>query len=293
LSNLWALLATDQLDGADFLAAIRGVAADTDAAVMSALLDQLGNINQTFIVPDLRDEFATFVQALLSPTLDRIGTEPVAGEDPATTTLRPQILLWLADYGRDEIARAVVAEQTRRYLAGEIAASDQVDVAMRAMARLGDARLFDQYRDGFAAATSPNDRLRYIQALGSFRDPDVVADVLDYAMSGPLQTIELTEVLRRLTAWDDNRAILLRWLMENDAQLRERLPESTMARIPDSLTRCSTEHLQTIIDFYGATERSVAGIESELEDSEAEVLECAAFRARELESVRQYLSDGA
>jgi len=81
--------------------------------------------------------------------------------------------------------------------------------------------------------------------------------------------------------------------MANDAKLRERLPERSMARIPDALTRCSTEHLPTLLEFYGAPERAVSGIESELEDSEAEVLECVAFRQREIDSVRSYLNEGA
>ena len=293
LSNLWALLATDHIDGADFLTAIRGVSSDTDASVISALLDQIDNIEETFISPDLRDSFATFVDAVLSPTLDKIGTDPIPGESPALASLRPQVLLRLAHFGRNETAAQVTSDYTQRHLSGEIPASEHVSVAMRTQARIGDMKLFEQYRAAFEASTSPNDRRRYSMAIGSFRDPDVVAAVLGYSLDGPLQTIELTEVLRRLTGAQDNHSQVLEWAMANDAKLRERLPERSMARIPDALTRCSTEHLPTLLEFYGAPERAVSGIESELEDSEAEVLECVAFRQREIDSVRSYLNEGA
>jgi alanyl aminopeptidase len=292
LSNLWALLATDHIDGDDFLASIRAVSTDTDASVISALIDQIDNIEETFITPDLRDSFAVFVNAVLSPVLDRIGTDPIPGENPALASLRPQVLLRAAHYGRNETAQEVTADYTQRYLAGEIPASEHVSVAMRTQARIGDLELFEQYREAFEAATSPNDRRRYSMAIGSFRDPDVVAEVLNYSLEGPLQTIELTEVVRRLTGAEDNHQQLLEWAMANDANLRERLPEGSMVRIPDALTRCSTEHLPVLLEFYGAPERAVSGIESELKDAEAEVLECAAFRQREIESVRRYLSEG-
>jgi hypothetical protein len=96
-------------------------------------------------------------------------------------------------------------------------------------------------------------------------------------------------VLYRLSGWADNHDQLLTWLMEHDAQLRERLPPSMMVRIPDAITVCSPDNLETIKSFYGAPERSVSGIDNELADSEAEVMECWEFRQRELASVTRYL----
>jgi aminopeptidase N len=293
LSNLWALLATDQLDGGDFLAALQGVANDTDSSVLLALLDQLNNVRQTFITPELRDEFADYVADTLRPTLDRIGPDPISGEDPATAELRPQVLLWLADYGHDEAARAVTARYTRQYLGGDIPASDPVSVAMRVEARRGDKALLDQYLEAFAAVDSPGDKQRLLSAIGSFRDPDVVAAVLDFALDDSLTAIETGTVLVRLAGWDDNRPMLLDWLIEHDTELRARLPDGMMSRIPDAMTDCSTELLPRLMEFYGAPERAVSGIESELEDSEAEVLECSALRARELDSVRRYFEEAA
>jgi hypothetical protein len=53
---------------------------------------------------------------------------------------------------------------------------------------------------------------------------------------------------------------------------------------------CSTDTLDIIVDFYGAAERFVGGIEGELEDEIAEKTACAAFREREQASVREFLS---
>ena len=293
LTNLWALLSTEEIAGADFLDALSSVSADTDPSVMTALLSQLSVVRQTFITPELRSSFATYVQAVLTPGFDRIGAEEIPDESVEQASLRPQILLWLADYGRHEAARAVTAELTHAYLAGEIPATNIVSVALRTEARYGGMELFEQIRERLEGAETPGDRRRFVNIIGSFRDPEVVAEVLNYLLTGQLQPNDVTTIASRLAAWPDNNEQLLDWLMNHDSVLREMVPAGTMARIPDMLAVCSPDTLPTILEFYGAPERAVPGIEDELKDVEAEVMECWNFRQREIESVGDYLESHA
>ena len=289
LTNLWALLADEQIEAAEFMAALMSLSADTDPAVLAAILDQLGSIRQTFITPELREPFAAYVRDVLTPTLERIGAEPLPDDSAVLATLRPQVLLWLADYGRDETARAVTAGLTERYLAGEMPLTNEVGVALRVEARRGDQAFFERLRERFEAETSPGVRRTYVQAIGSFRDPAVVEQVLDYLMEGPFRPNDLGTALFRLTGWTDNNAMLLDWLMENDAELRDRLPPGSMAAVPGAMTTCSPDNLPTIKEFYGVPERSVPGVEQRLKDAEINVHECWEFRQRELASVSGYL----
>ena len=66
-------------------------------------------------------------------------------------------------------------------------------------------------------------------------------------------------------------------------------PAESMARVPDMLAVCSPDNLPTIIEFYGAEERFTPGIDDELKDVEAEVMECWNLRQREIGSVATYL----
>jgi len=289
LTNLWALLSSDKLDGDDYLAAMRGIASDTDPDVINALLDQLGTVLDTFITPQLRAPFAAFLREILTPTLDRIGTEAIAGEPESESSLRPRVLLWLADYGRDDQARAVVSTLTRQYLAGEIPQSNMVNVAIRTEARWGGPELFEVYRERFEAANSPGERRSFVRAIGSFRDPVAVEQVLDYILNGALGPNDVRTVLGRLLAWPDNNEMLLAWAMQHDTELRDIVSEGAMVNLPGQLMLCSTENLEMIREFYSAPERFVAGIEDELNEEVAEKIECANFRQREIDSVRAYL----
>jgi alanyl aminopeptidase len=292
LTNLFALLTADKLDGDDYLRAMTGVSKDIDADVIRSMLDQLATLRTTFITPDLREAFAAFLRDLLVPTLDRIGTQTIPGESSDVTEMRAQVLLWLADYGHDERAKAAISEVAAAYLADDIPASNLAAVALRTAARWGDVELFNAYRDRLeiVAASSPGERRNYVRAIGSFRDPAVVEKVLAYVLSGELQPVDIGTIIGRLVAWEDNTQILLDWAMQNDAALRELVPEGTMVNLPGQLMRCSTEHAETIREFYSAEERFVAGIDLELKEEVAENVECAAFRQREIESVRTYLT---
>jgi alanyl aminopeptidase len=291
LTNLWALLGADKLDGDDYLAAMLSLSTDTDADVLAALLSELGDFRETFITPDLQPQFAAFLRNMLGPVLDRIGSSSLPGDSSAMENLRPQVLLRLSVYGEDESARVIVAEMVEQFLGGEIPISEAVSVALRSLPRWSDADLFASYRERIAESNLPAERRSVVRALGAFRDPELVNEVLDYVLNGEeLGAREVATVLARLFQAEANNAMLLDWAMQHDAALRDLLPDSQMVQMPGRLMTCSTDTLAAISDFYSAPERFVAGIDGELEDEVAEKTACAAFRQREQASVREFLS---
>jgi aminopeptidase N len=293
LSNLWALLSTRTIDAANFLEALDGMSADADPSVLSALLDQLGNVRKTFVTPELRGEFSVYVRRLLQPALDRFGTDSSPDDGTELSAFRPQLLLWLDDAGRDTQVRHVVDALVQRHLDGELPMSDDVSVALRAAARRGNQALFDSLTEAFEAEESPATRQSYLRAIGSFRDPAIAAQALEFTRRDSLRRVDITTVLAHVAAWPDNDGMLLDWLMAHDAELRKRLAEEDIARVPDMLTVCSPDTLPAIKAFYGAPERAVPGIDQELRDDEAEVTECWNLRQRELPVVSRFLENAA
>jgi aminopeptidase N len=291
LSNLWALLGADKLDGDEYLAAMKSLSSDMDADVLRALVSQLSDLRRTFITPDLEPQFADFLRDMFAPVLERIGSSPLPDDSNAVADLRPQILLWLSAYGQDADARAVISRTVERFLAGKIPMSESVDVALRSLPRWSGSELFEIYRDRVAKAGSPAERRSLVRGLGTFRRPEVVSEVLDYVLVGEeLRAGEIAAVLAGLFAAEANNAMLLDWAMQHDAELRSMLSDGQMVGMPGRLMTCSTDKLEFIADFYAAPERFVGGIESEIEEKVGEKTACAAFRQREQASVREYLS---
>lgn len=291
ISNLWSLFRADQLDGDKYLMAVQRVANDTDADVLQALTNQLVSFREVFITPDLQPQFAEFIDLLLSPVLQQIGSTPMPEDSNAVENLRPQVLAQLALYAEDDAAREVVADTVKQYLAGDQPMSETVDVALRTLPRWSDAELYDLYRERIKAAQSPAVRRSFVRGLGAFRDEDVVTDVLEYVLDGDeLRAGEISVVLSGLFAADELNPMLVDWAMENDTELRALLPEGRMVQFPGQLMLCSAENVETISEFYLAPERFVGGIDKEIAEETVEKQSCAAFRAREVDSVREYLS---
>ena len=290
LSNLWALLGADKLDGDEYLAAMKSLSSDTDANVLRALVSQLTDLHETFITPDLEPQFADFLRDMFAPVLERIGSSPLRDDSNAIADLRPQILLWLSAFGQDANARAVISSTVEQFLAGEIPMSESVDVALRSLPRWSGSELFGIYRDRIAKASSPAERRSLVRGLGTFREPEVVAEVLDFVLVGEeLRAGEVATVLANLFAAEANNEMLLDWAMQNDVELRSMLSDGQMVGMPGRLMTCSTHNLDVIADFYSAPQRFVGGIEGEIEAEVAEKSACAAFRQREQASVREYL----
>jgi len=291
ISNLWSLFGADQLDGDEYLMAVQRVANDTDADVLRALTNQLPSFREVFITPDLQPQFAAFTDDLLSPVLQRIGPAPLPEDSNAVEDLRPQVLAVLALYAENEVAREAVADTVEQYLAGDQPMSDTVDVALRTLPRWSGGELFAVYLERIAASQSPAVRRSFVRGLGAFRDEEVVADVLDYALQDDaLRAGEISVVLSRLFAANELNPMLVDWAMEKDSELRALLPEGRMVQFPGQLMLCSGENIKAISEFYLAPERLVGGIENEIAEETAEKRSCAAFRAREIDSVREYLS---
>jgi len=103
------------------------------------------------------------VRRTLRPALDRVGLTPKDGEPAAVTTLRPRLVIWLADYGNDAEIRRETGALADRLLAGdETVPASLRTAALRVRALDGDAALFAEYRKRFEAAPSrgPGSRLR-------------------------------------------------------------------------------------------------------------------------------------
>src|SRR5262249_34986780 len=116
LGNLGALLDAGVIHGNDYLDVLNRFSGETDPDVLGSLLTALGRVDGALGESD-RPLFASYVRRPLSPVLDRIGYAPKPGEPQPLTILRPRLLVWVANIGKDPKAIAFAKEQSARILA--------------------------------------------------------------------------------------------------------------------------------------------------------------------------------
>ena len=276
--------------GYDYLALLADYAEDPEPEVMTNVVDSLGRVRTAFVADDLRQDYAAWVRTSLGPVLDRVGMTGQAGEDPAIAVLRPRLIRILGLDGRDPEVRRFCDQTARSFMRDpESVDPGVVGVALQVAARDGDRSQFDAYRRGIEQNTDPQVRGAYLQALGSFDDPELQEEALQYSIDGPLRLQEQQSIIRSLPDSDDSRSREFAFLQDNYDTLASRLPPDFRGYLPYMAMSCSEEQLAEAQEFFGEPDHEFPGTAAALAKVTESTETCVALRAREGASVAEYL----
>lgn len=291
LGNAAALLDAGALGGDEYLKVLNAFAGDPEPEVVSALLDGLGKVEGAFVPDDRRDAFTAYVRSTLGPALARFGLAPTPGEPESVSLFRPRLLAWLGDEGADPEVRRYAASLARTYQTNPSAVDPSlVGVVLRLAAADGDRALFDAFRQRFEQSRVPADRGRYLEALGSFKRPELREEALRYALSGPLRPNELFTIPGNLAEDEAGRDRLYRWATDHYGAIAARIPPDFIVYLPFVASGCSLERLESARAFFSAPEHRVEGTEKQLARIADQVHDCAGLRRREGPVVAAYLA---
>ncbi len=290
MANLGALLDSGELGGDDYLTVLGSLAGSARPEVIEGVMSALGNVSGAFVTDALRPAFAKYVRQTLAPALDRYGMEPREGEDEAIGLLRPRLIRWLGDSGRDEAVR----ERCRRWAAQYAEDPASVDAAIAGTALMiaaidGDRAQFEAYRKKFEAASEPSERGRYLRAMSYFDDTELQNEALAYAFSGKVRPNEMFSIIGGIGRTTEGGERVMDWMMENYAMITERVPEPMLAYMPYFAGGCSRERLETARVFFEDPAHSVPGTMRTFEKVSDQVMDCVSLREREGARVAEYL----
>ena len=97
-----------------------------------------------------------------------------------------------------------------------------VEPDMKRSVVMGYARSSNDY-DGligkYTKSTTDEERLRYLEGLASFKNPELVAKTLDFALSGKVKRQDIRNVILYATANPDAKTAIWQWFKNNMAKL--------------------------------------------------------------------------
>jgi tricorn protease interacting factor F2/3 len=73
----------------------------------------------------------------------------------------------------------------------------------------------------YTKSTTDEERLRFLEALASFKNPELVAKTLDFALSGKVKRQDVRNVVLYVTANPDAKTALWEWFKKNMAKLEQ------------------------------------------------------------------------
>ncbi len=291
LGNLSALLAAGLIRGDEYLTALGHFAGDEEPLVVSSLLDGLEGVKMAFVPGDLEDAFALYVRRMLAPAVERYGMKARPGEDEAVSLLRPELMSWMGDEGRDAATLEHAESLARTYMKDPSSVDPALAAVVLKLAAIrGDRQLFEEYRKRFETTDSPADRQRYLNACGYFRDPALVEEALRYSLEGPLRQQEIFTISSGLQETAAGRQRRFKYVTDNYGAIKSRVPEMMLGFMPWFAAGCEAERLDPARAFFSRPGHDAPGTSTTMAKVTDQVTDCAALRRREGETVRAYLS---
>jgi alanyl aminopeptidase len=300
--NITAQLRAGAEHGDRYLQMIASLADDPEPEVLRADMESLDDSRIALTTPRSADAFATFVRRTFEPPLRRMGLVPMRDELPSISTSRAFLLRLLGDAGKSSwvLAYAESLSQVYRKSPKSVPPS-LIDQSIVLGARRADAATFEDYRHRFETATLPSDRSLYLTGLGSFRDPALCTQALDYALKGPLrpqetQVIPSAMSLNGLSANARNGGgseypdEVMKWAFEHWDELVGKMPPNFAARNLRMTGGCSEERQAQIKQFFSDPKRNVPAIQASLRRMSDAMQECSSLHEREAERVERWLN---
>ena len=291
LGNLGALLDAGALHGNGYLEVLNRFSSETDPDVLGSLLTAMNRVDAALSESD-RPLFAAYVRRTLGPVLDRIGYAKKPGEPQPLTILRPRLIGWVANIGQDPKAIAWAKDQAAKYLADANSVDPSLAGTVLNIAAYngGDEAMFEEFRKRFEAATVPVERNRYLGVLGAFRDPKLRDKAFAYALTDKIRPNEIFSIPFSSGDTEESRAYIFNWVIANYDAIASRVPPQFRGGLPGTAGGCDPSRLAKAREFFFTPEHKVEGMERSMKRTEEQVGECVAFRAREADTIRQYLA---
>ena len=291
LGNLSLLMTAGEVHGDTYLKSLSYFGRDPEPQVVSSTIEGLGGVRTAFVPDSLANLFAVYVRRTLSPALERVGYDRQPGEDETVSTMRGELLRWLANRGQDAKVMAFAQAAAARYLADSTSVDPGIaDAVVSLAAKRGDAAMFADYQRRLESTDVPAIRRRFLSALGAFEDPALVAKAYEYMLSDKVRPTETFVIMQGAGARDEaSTEHMFKWITEHYSQLAARVPPPALRFMPMMGSGCSAERLAATQAFFGDPQRATPGMEKTLERVSDNVHNCLSLREREGERVTTFM----
>ena len=182
LSDEWAMVRSGARDLAAYLDLCTGFRGEADHAVLDELVGRLASVEHRMVSDADRPALQRFLADLFRPQLDATGWSTAADEPDAVRLRRAAAVRALGLVARDQAVAGEAVARLDRWLAGDREALEPNlhEAAVSLAARTGDRARFEGFHHLFREERDPAFRRRYLLALGTFEDPALAAQGIEF-----------------------------------------------------------------------------------------------------------------
>jgi aminopeptidase N len=250
VSDTWAAVVAGKARLEELVTLLLAMRDEADPDVWATMLGPLHTLDLV-VRDDERAALADFVRHLAGPAFARLGWDPTPDEPQRSAILRGRLVSFLGVLGEDAEVRAEAARRFAQYLgrgrdgagAGGGLAPDVVTAAVNVTVADGGTDAWNTVREQFRQATNPQDRIRYLQALTSTEDPELLVAALEATLTPEVRSQDAPFVISGVLGSRAGGLLAWTWLKAHWGDVEARLPGNLLVRVLESFPALATPQL--------------------------------------------------
>jgi puromycin-sensitive aminopeptidase len=235
VSDAWASSLAGLTSVADFVDLAGGLRSERDPDVWAVVIAALGFLDRV-VTDEERTRSEAFVRSLLTPAFRSVGWERAPGEGERTGTLRSTLIAALGTIGGDFEVRERSARLHADFLADQAPLDPELAGAVvSVVASTGGEAEYDAFLERFRNPRTPQEELRYLYALASFEEAELVARTLELSRS-EVRTQNAPFLIQVLLGNRVGGPQTWAFVKERWEELLARLPDNTIPRMVEGVS---------------------------------------------------------
>jgi puromycin-sensitive aminopeptidase len=235
VSDTWAATVAGLTPLAEFIKMARLFRDETDINVWRALIGAF-NFLDMIATDAQRPAVAAAVRETVGPAAARLGWSAVADEEELQGQLRALLLATLGTIGENSAVQARARELYDAWQQDPAKANRDLQPAfVTILAHAGDAARYQEFKQHFKSARTPQEEQRYLFSLANFRAMPLLRQTMEMTLNGEVRTQNAPYLLHSLLANNVSRIEAWEFLERNWETVVEKFPDSALPRMCEAI----------------------------------------------------------
>ncbi len=292
LEEVAALAGAGRLPWPEALAVVPEFAGDANPHIVGTAVRIAQGIEDDLVPDDERSAYERFVRTQFGARARELGWNSKPGEKEEVELLRPELVRFVAEAGKDPELRGEARKLALAWLEDPKAVGpDTLRIVLGIAAEDGDRALFERFRDHVPKVADRTDRRALFAALGRFRDPALEKEALALMLSNQIDVRESLSILFSAIFHRQTRATAWEFFQANFDALVARLPQEMRGVLPRLGSGfCDAAHRREVEAFFRTRLNALTGAPRALAETLEEIDQCTALVADQSKAVGTFLA---
>ena len=259
VNDSWATVRARITPVTDYLEVVKLFSGEEDPNVWATICGSMSALNR-LVSGSHRTALQKIVRDLIGPAVEKLGWDLRPNDSIQTRELRGTLIGTLGTIGDDSAVQKKAAEYFDKWKKDKASVEANVVPALVSiLAYTGDEKRYDEFLKLSKEATTPQDTLRFINALARFRDAKLLDRTIQMCLTDEVKTQDAPYLFASLLANEDAGPAAWKFLTEKFDDMVAAYPENGVVRMCGAAEYLDKEALAGEVRTFFATRKVKSG----------------------------------